>query len=688
MLASLRPYLLLLVAVALASCSPRHDHDIDSNVAADRAAIDSLMAGRGDFYHRYFETEKREALARGDSDRWIECIMQEGVGAFYAADPNALLAKSDSAIAWLAARPETPRRASILHRAYMTKGAYYSQYAFNVDSTIHYHSLGVEYAHRSRIGEDYVMAMGNLADSYKLNTLLPEASDYYHRAIHVADSIGMQPKDYIPLYGGLAATYTQLRDFEQSREWWDRTMKLWDLMIPFEKFNNLNNLGNDYFYREDYPGALRIFKRLNAYLDSLPQAEWERNFVAVNMADVYLYLNHPDSAAPLIESTLEYFSTVQPNPVTLSYIHTLMMRHYMEKRNYAAVEHLIDLYPYSDTLRAEQKLARLKVMTDYYTGTDQWREGFRTNRLYQDLEDTLRSERVVQMATARRLQYNHDTEMLRLRAEKQAGSARILRLSLIIFLAVVVIAALAVGMAVMRARARRRDERMHSDMIALRMQSVRTRMTPHFIFNALNHEVLARQKGAPSHLKSLVSLLRHQQYVSDQLITPLSEELDFVQDYVTVQRDTIEGPFLYQTDVEPSIDPSTTLGPSMTIQIMVENAFKHGFRLMAPEAEKRLVVDVRTSDEGAHVATVFGNYASTLSPTPSNGRRKGGGTGLKIIAQTLTFINSRTGSDMTFDLQSGRHPIFGEGTWSVLTIPAGTDFSSLAHSPTGEDPRP
>lgn len=669
--------LLTLLSLLSGGCSNHAETVNDVESKADRAAIDSLLAGNSDFYNQWFETEKRNALSDNDSDRWAECLIQEGIAAFYMADPQTMMVKSDSALTLLLSRPLTPRRATAIHRAYMTKGGYFSQYNFNADSTVFYHRKGVEFARLAGRGHDYAIALGNLADSYKLISRLAEASDYYHRAIHVADSIGSERQDYIPLYGGLAATYTQLRDFEQSREWWNRTMELYDVMIPFERFNNLNNLGNDFYYRKEYPQALATFKRLSSYLDSLPHAEWERNFVNVNLADSYLYLQQPDSAAPLITSSLAYFSDVQPNPVALVYLHTLLMRLYMERGNYAAVEELIERYPFSDTLRAEQQTSRLQVMTDYYTKTHQWHQAYTTREHLNAIDDTLRSERVSQLAAARRIQYSHDTEMLRLRGDQQATAARNLRLSLIIFLAIVVIAALAVLMVVMRLRTRRRDEKIHSDMIALRMQSVRTRITPHFIFNALNHEVLARQTGHPSRLKSIVALLRHQQYVAEELITPLSDELAFVDDYVAVERDAVEGPFEYTVAVSDDINPDTTLGPSMTIQILVENAFKHGFRLMPPEAPKRLVVDARTDSEGNHVITVFGNSSPAsvqLAPRPA----KGSGTGLKIIMQTLSFINTRLHADLRFDSRSGVHPIWGEGVWSILTIPKDTDLSSLS----------
>ncbi len=668
----------LLLMLASFSCSGSGESGLSAIETGNARAMDSLIAGNRGWFDRYIASEKEEALSRGDSDRWANAMVQEAVGAFYVNDPVTLQAKSDSVIAWSAGRPRSELRDRLLHKAYLTKGAYFSQYNFNPDSAIHYHKLGLETVSRTSDRRAQVLAMGNLADTYKLNTRLAEASDYYHRAILLADSLGFEPKEYISLYGGLASTYTGMRDFELSREWWDKTMSLYPLMIPYERFNNLNNLGNDYFFKKDFQGALDTFLRLRTYLDSLPNTAWEHNFVNINLADSYLHLNNPDSAVKLLPGALAYFTDTVPNPVAVSYIHTLQMRYYSLKGNYAAVEDLIAAHPFSDTLRVEQQLTRLEMMEDYYRHTGQYRQALEIKDRLTAMEDTLLSERVRQLAAAHRIQYESSNEILRLRADRAAGQARILRLSLIIFGTVVVIAFLVVWITILGVRRRRREEQMRSDMIGLRMQSVRTRITPHFMYNALNHELLARSEGKPSRMNSIVALLRHQQYVAEELVIPLGEELNFIDDYVAVESDAVSGTVDYRCIVEGDKELRDRLIPSMSLQILVENAFKHGFRQMPAEASKLLVVLARHDDSAkCLVLTVFNNSRPDLS-APA----RGSGVGLKIITRTLSFINSKTGGDLRFDSGTGLDPQWGEGTWASITIPDSTDLAPLqTHDP-------
>lgn len=671
-------YVLLLMMLGIAACSHSGQGELSTLDANNTRALDSLISGNRRWFEDYIADEKRVAVAQGDSDLLANAMVQEAVGAFYVNDPVTLLAKSDSAIAWFTSHPSTELRARLLHKAYLTKGAYFSQYNFNPDSAIHYHELGLETVSRTNDRRAQVLALGNLADTYKLNTRLAEASDYYHRAILIADSLGFEPKEYISLYGGLASTYTGMRDFDLSRVWWDKTMALYPLMIPYERFNNLNNLGNDYYFKKDYQGALDTFLRLRQYLDSIPNTDWEHNFVNINLADSYLHLNRPDSAVRLLSAPLAYFTDTVPNAVAVSYIHTLQMRYYGLKGNYAAVEDLIAAHPFSDTLRIEQQLTRLEMMEDYYRHTGQYHKALEIQDRLNAMEDTLRSERVHQLAAAHRIQYEADNEILRLRAEREAGQARILRLSLIIFGFIVIIAFLAVCIAIIGVKRRRSEEQMRSDMIGLRMQSVRTRITPHFMYNALNHELLARTEGKPSRMNSIVALLRHQQYIAEEIVIPLGEELNFIDDYVSVESDAITGTVDYRCMVEDDMNVRRRLIPSMTLQILVENAFKHGFRHLPADDPKLLVVSAKHDDRaGCLVLTVFNNSRPDLS-TPE----RGGGTGMKIIMRTLSFINSKTGGDLKFDSRTVIDPQWGEGTRASITIPDSTDLAPLQrHDP-------
>ena len=580
------------------------------------------------------------------ADRWCGSKVHEAVLNYYLYRPDAMLVAIDSATGWLDRQPETPTRMMMLQKVLQAKGTVYSHFYNNPDSAILYLTRGAEAAEKTGNRKEHALALANVADAYKLASRLDMAADFYHRAILEADTAGFTPEDYVSLYGGLATVYTGLRDFNNSAVWWKRTMDLWPRMIPFEKFNNLNNYGTDFYYRRDFAGALKTFKRLDNYLDSLPSADWEKNFVAVNMADCYLQLGMTDSVESLIPDSYRYFTEEQPNPVAVSYLHTLMMRRAWQRGNRAQVEHLIAVHPFSDTLRPEMQLLRLEFLSDYYGESGNPVKALDSYRRFKTLEDSIRSVAVSQSIAANRMAYERDRSVLSLKAENALQEGRIMRLLAIIGFVIALLLVIVGAVLVNRRRVLRREEKMLAKIAALRTETVRSRITPHFIYNALNHEIRNRDAGRESRLEAIVSLLRHQQFVASDIVTTLDKELEFTDNYVSVQSDNYEGRFDYIREIADGLDPERLRIPSMFIQILVENAFKHAFPGVAPDETCRLMVCVRQPAPDRVTVSVF----NTTPPGGGTAMFPSTGTGLRVIMETIRMIRERDNVEIAFNL--------------------------------------
>ena len=213
----------------------------------------------------------------------------------------------------------------------------------------------------SGIKEDLPQAYSNYANAMRMAASLDSAAFYYHRAITTADSLGLETVHYIPLYNGIASVLTDMRDFDNSAYWWEKSISILESMSQYDKFNTLTGYGNDFYYREDYEGANKIFIQLRNMLDSVPETRWERMFTDVNLADSYIRLGETEKATSLLDSAASYFSTEQPNPVVTSYIHTLQIRAAAANGEYERGILLARIHPEADTLRLEQHLARLKA---------------------------------------------------------------------------------------------------------------------------------------------------------------------------------------------------------------------------------------------------------------------------------------------------------------------------------------
>jgi signal transduction histidine kinase len=110
-----------------------------------------------------------------------------------------------------------------------------------------------------------------------------------------------------------------------------------------------------------------------------------------------------------------------------------------------------------------------------------------------------------------------------------------------------------------------------------RLETLRTQLNPHFLFNALN-AISAHVEGAPRTarwmLEQLGDLLRLSLDHADEQEIPLQQELAFVDRYLKLQKIRYED----RLDVIVDVDPLAVraLVPTFILQPLLENAIRHG----------------------------------------------------------------------------------------------------------------
>jgi signal transduction histidine kinase len=109
------------------------------------------------------------------------------------------------------------------------------------------------------------------------------------------------------------------------------------------------------------------------------------------------------------------------------------------------------------------------------------------------------------------------------------------------------------------------------------LRALRAQINPHFLFNALNavaNSIGSKPEAAEDTLARLADVFRYTLSRSDKEWVPLSEEMEFIQAYLAVERARF-GPRL---EIEVQFDETTRdlIIPTMIVQPLVENAVKHG----------------------------------------------------------------------------------------------------------------
>ncbi len=163
------------------------------------------------------------------------------------------------------------------------------------------------------------------------------------------------------------------------------------------------------------------------------------------------------------------------------------------------------------------------------------------------------------------------------------------------------------------------------------LSSLSNQLNPHFLFNALNNirfMIHENARQADALLVALSDILRYSLASSEHEKVSLHRELAIIEQYIAIVKVQME----HKLQLEMAIDSALLhcLVPPMVLQMLVENAIKHGLdqlpqggslRVEASALEKRLVLRVS-------------NDMPVTAAAPENSM----GIGLKNIQQRLRLL--------------------------------------------------
>lgn len=276
-------------------------------------------------------------------------------------------------------------------------------------------------------------------------------------------------------------------------------------------------------------------------------------------------------------------------------------------------------------------------------------------------DDSLRNATMVSNVQENELRFKQDTAIVRRdlilqSTQAEAKSSRLILL-LVIGLLVVGVLALVVFYRYKSLRHKHQHREEMNRMMALKMENVRNRFSPHFVFNVLNIFISNLPKGVNvKPLRLLIQVLRANLLTCDQVAVSLEDELQMVMSYSSLRHETNPLLPMPRFDIAKEVNMSLML-PSMILQIPVENALKHAFVGMEESGEKPLL-DVKVWIEGGMLRIdVIDNGCGGVGAVAGMGTRKTNaaastGTGLRILNSTIEMLNAGNARKMYFKMQS------------------------------------
>ena len=528
----------------------------------------------------------------------------------------------------------------------------------------------------------------NIADASRQLGKLADASSWYRRANFLADSLDLHEAQN-SILTGLGQVYNDLRNYQLAHFYFRKAERQYPPKNPKDAHFFYNSWGNVYSSQEKPAEALKCFLKAQKAARQMGQP-FMTAVVDANLGQTYLELNRLDSAQKYLANTTKFFF-VQPNMQN-------DLQFYIDGLNAALALKQNRLDKASAILGKPYDLSKMspnylylyhKGWADLYERKGQFAKALQYQKLMKQYDDSLRNATMVSNVQENELRFKQDTAIVRRdlilqSTQAEAKSSRLILL-LVIGLLVVGVLALVVFYRYKSLRHKHQHREEMNRMMALKMENVRNRFSPHFVFNVLNIFISNLPKGVNvKPLRLLIQVLRANLLTCNQVAVSLEDELQMVMSYSALRHETNPLLPMPRFDIAKEVNMSLML-PSMIIQIPVENALKHAFVGMEESGEKpQLDVKIWVED-GMLRIDVIDNGCGGVGALAGMGSKKSDaaastGTGLRILNSTIEMLNAGNARKLYFKMRSRTGEADGgsdrqKGMCVSIGVPCKYDYS-------------
>lgn len=550
------------------------------------------------------------------------------------------------AYGYLLKQEQTPRVNGMMAFLFNTQGSYYQKLHYKPEKAI----KAFENAYEKLIDSDCKHKMpdvcANLGDAYVFANDMPHAAMWYRRALFIADSLRLPAKDDVTLYMGLGRIYLNLQDFDSALNCYKRADKSFSQMSVNMQLYFLTNYGNYFYYAKDYKMAEAVFSRQEKLLaKNGMQDSYEMYICELNMADVLLNLGQTAEATRLLDRADAYFNKIG-DATAIYYCNTIRIGLALKEGNTAKAKSILDKETPPATIDFNLVNIRHRYLLEYFVRKGDYKKAYITLEDNVRRNDSLKHNIANMRASEIMMRYSQDSLRLHSKMLLQEKDAHIRTAYLWLYVGILLIAVLVLLLLFGTTYFRKRRLDMYMQLMHTQLANMRSRISPHFIFNVLNNRIANTNGSDAGELMTLVKLIRANLNMTGKYYVSMKEELDFVGYYISVERHIIGDDFTYEVNAPSDDELAEIMVPSMFIQILVENSIKHG--LKNRKGAKRICVDITKGETDCTITvTDNGTGFDIRNSNPSSTK-----TGIKVIRNTINIINHENKRKIRLDIKN------------------------------------
>lgn len=522
----------------------------------------------------------------------------------------------------------------------------------------------------------------NLADAESFAGNLAGSIAAFTRLKLLADSLHA-PQFDITTYIGLGTVYMQLESYVRAHHFFRLAKtKLPEADAP-TRFNYYLTLGNCYYFEHKLQAADQAFKQA---LHVAKGMEYGNGMLAchTNLCEVHLMKNDLGTARHELQQCDSLLHVLMSQPEAHSNV------------NAGVAFYLQSLH--TDLALAEGKPIRLDRLRQdticpaagitprylklhyerlhkYAAERGDWHMALRFHMLASRYADTLRNESMTNRIAELTAQYRHDATLLKQRTAladyKQRETRHSLQLAL---LALCLVGMVLVGTLIFHLYRRQQHRKLalqREQTTALRMEVVRNRVSPHYIFNVLGTALpmLQRYPEMVAPLELLIDVIRGNLLASGQVAVTVADEIALVRRYVELHHFTHHNRPRVVWHIGHEVERCERMVLAMSLQIPVENALKHAFP--SPSDNDEISIEVKMDEHNTLLLRVTDNGVG-YAPKPQPVSHRDTGTGLRLLQTTLEMLNQHNPAPASCSVLTLPPP--QHGTCITLRLPESYKF--------------
>ncbi len=220
-----------------------------------------------------------------------------------------------------------------------------------------------------------------------------------------------------------------------------------------------------------------------------------------------------------------------------------------------------------------------------------------------------------------------------------------------------------------KAKLKQEQLEMENSLLQLEQKALQLQMNPHFIFNALNTAQSLFLSDDPASARLLISkfakLMRAILLHSRETSIPLQQEVEMLENYLSIEQFSRPNKFDYQINVAKDLDVEELMIPPMMIQPFVENAVKHGINYLKSGGK----IEISFSRKGDKLeCSIKDNGIGRAASAQINEQKAKNhkSTALAVTKERLDILNNENGGHKSLEVKDLKNVDGSSGGTEVL----------------------